>query len=225
MRTMCSGPGVIAALGSLCAVTACAVPQPRGPTVMALPKPGTSLAVFQQEDQQCRYYAGATIGHAQAGQAGTHPGGGNAALGTLPGASAGSATGAAAGSAGAGPGVGAESGPGPAGRVNNAGAGQYDPQTRYNIAYTQCMYSLGNAVQILPPPDDYGYYDYAAYGYPWYGYPWYDWGWPGFFGAGVFVFARGREFHHFHEGFHESFQRPFGEGFEGGFHGGGGFHR
>jgi hypothetical protein len=74
---MCTVRRVIATVGSFCAVTACAVEQPRGPTVMALPKQGTSLAVFQQQDQQCRNYAAATIGHVQPGQAGTHPATGN----------------------------------------------------------------------------------------------------------------------------------------------------
>jgi Glycine-zipper domain len=226
MRIMRRGPEVIATLGCLCVVTGCAVSPPRGPTVMALPKPGMSLALFQQQDQQCRNYAAASIGYTQPGQAGTQAAVGSAAVGTLLGAAAGSAIGAAAGNAGAGAAIGAATGlvGGTAVGANNASASEYDLQTRYNVAYTQCMYSLGNTVQS-PPPGPYGYYAYADYGYPWYGYPWYDWGWPGFFAGGVFVVGRGHEFHHhFHEGFHEGFQRPFGGGFNGGFHGGGGFH-
>jgi uncharacterized protein YcfJ len=213
----------IGTLGSLYAVTACAVQQPQGPTVMALPKQGTSLAVFQQQDQQCRNYAAGTIGYVQPGQAGTHAAVSGAALGTLAGAAVGSAIGAAAGNAGAGAAIGAATGlvGGTAVGANNAAASEYDLQTRYNVAYTQCMYFLDNTVQS--PPAGYGYYGYAAYGYPWYGYPWYGypwWGWPAFAG-GVFVFGGGRFHHHFHDGFHEGFQRPFA----GGFHGGGGFHR
>jgi uncharacterized protein YcfJ len=222
---MCTVPRVIGTLGSLCAVTACAVQQPRGPTVMALPKQGTSLAVFQQQDQECRNYGAATIGYVQPGQAGTHAAVGSAALGTLAGAALGSAIGAAAGNAGAGAAIGAATGlvGGTAVGANNAAASEYDLQTRYDIAYTQCMYSLGNTVQSLP--GGYGSYGYAAYGYPWYGYPWYGWGWP-FFAGGTFVFVQGHNFdHHFHEGFHEGFSRPFPEAFNGGFHGGGGFHR
>jgi hypothetical protein len=57
MRTVSRGPKMIAALTSLCVVSACAVLELRGPTVMALPKPGTSQAVFEQEHLQCRNYA------------------------------------------------------------------------------------------------------------------------------------------------------------------------
>jgi hypothetical protein len=152
MCTVRRGLDVMVTLGSLCAVTACAVQQPRGPTVMALPKEGTSLAVFQQQDQQCRNYAAATISHVQPGQAGTHSAIGNSA--TVLGAPADSETGAAAGNADVGTGAGA----GTALGANDAVANDHDPQTRYNIAYTQCMYSLGNTVQI-PPPAGYGYYD------------------------------------------------------------------
>jgi hypothetical protein len=111
--------------------------------------------------------------------------------------------------------------------ASNASASEYDLQTRYDVAYTQCMYSLGNTVQS-PPPGGYDYYGYAAYGYPGYGYPWYGypWGWSGVFVGGVFAFDGGHNFdHHFHQGFHEGFARPFPESFHGGFHGGGGFHR
>jgi hypothetical protein len=230
MRTVRRGPHVLAAIGSLYAVTACAVVPPRGPTVMALPAPGKSLAVFQKEDGQCRNYAAATIGYLQPGQVGTHAAVGGAA-GTLLGAAAGSAIGAAAGNAGAGAAIGGAAGlvGGTAVGANNAAASEYDLQTRYNIAYTQCMYSLGNSVQSLPQVD-YGYYDYAGDGYPWYGYPWYDWGAPGFFGGGVFAFGRDHDFdRHFHErfrgDFHERFPESFHGGFHEGFHGGGGFHR
>jgi hypothetical protein len=102
--------------------------------------------------------------------------------------------------------------------ANNAGVSSYDLQERYNIAYTQCMYSLGDTVRNQPRVQP--YYDYAGPGYP--GYPWYGWGWPGFVGSGFFGFDRDRHFHHgFHEGFHEGFHGGFHEGFHGGFHGGG----
>ncbi len=61
MRTVSWGTKMIAAVTSLCAVSACAVSELRGPTLMALPKPGTSLAVFEQEHLQCRNYAAETI--------------------------------------------------------------------------------------------------------------------------------------------------------------------
>lgn len=187
----------VAVLGCLCAVAACAVAPPTGPTVMGLPPQGKSLAVFQQEDAQCRYYAAARIGNAQPGPAGAPAAIGSAAVGTAGGTAAG---------------------------TNNAADSGYDLQTSYNIAYAQCMYSVGNAVQYLPP-NGYDYYGYGSdayswYGYPWYGYPWYGWGGPAFFAGGFFAFDG---HHHFDHDFHDHFHQGFHDG--GGFHGGGGFHR
>jgi hypothetical protein len=161
--------GLIGVLGGVGAVGTCAVVPPSGPTVMALPPQGKCLAVFQQEDGQCRNYATATIGYAQPGQAGTHTTVGSAAVGTVLGAAAGSAIGAAAGNAGAGAAIGGATGllSGAAVGANNAAASAYDLQTRYNIAYTQCIYSLGDTVQYLTP-GAYAYYDYAGEGYSWY---------------------------------------------------------
>lgn len=56
--------GVGAILGGACALAACAVAPPTGPSVMALPSQGKNLAVFQQEDGHCRSYASARIGTA-----------------------------------------------------------------------------------------------------------------------------------------------------------------
>ena len=62
------------------------------------------------------------------------------------------------------------------------------------------------------PLGGYGYYGYAGEGYPWY-----DWGGPGFFGGGVFVFDRDRGFHHdFHDGHHNGFHSFHASGFRGG---------
>jgi hypothetical protein len=89
----------------------------------------------------------------------------------------------------------------------NVAASEYDLQTRYNVAYTQCMYSRGDTVQYLPV-SSYGYYGYEDWGYPWYG-----WGEPWFVGGGIFAFDGDHGFHHdFHDHFHN--------GFHGGFHGG-----
>jgi Glycine-zipper domain len=222
MSTICRSPRTIGVFAGLCAVAACAVPPPRGPTVMALPRAGTSLTVFQQQDLQCHNYAAAAIGFAQPGQAGTQAALGSAAVGTALGAAAGAAIGAAAGNPGAGAAIGGATGlvGGTAVGANNAAASEFDLQTRYNIAYSQCMYAFGNTV--TNPPVAY------AFGSPWYGYadpwggPWYDWGAPVFVGGGLF-FSRGPGFHHFHGGFH-------GGGFHGGgphgggSHGGGGSH-
>jgi hypothetical protein len=53
--------------------------------------------------------------------------------------------------------------------ANNATASEGDLQMRYDIAYTECMYSHGDTVQRAPS-DGYGYY--ANVGDPYYGYPW-----------------------------------------------------
>ena len=59
----------VAALGGALVVAACAVTPPTGPTVVAAPPRGKSLAAFQQEDAGCRGYAGAatTAGSAATG--------------------------------------------------------------------------------------------------------------------------------------------------------------
>jgi hypothetical protein len=178
------GAKLIAVLGSASAVAACTAAPPSGPTVMALPSHGKSLGAFQQDDGQCHNYAAAAIGPHQPAQAG-----------------AGAAIGGAAGLVG-----------GTAVGATNIAASQYDLQTRYNIAYTQCMYSRGDTVEYLPA-SSYGYYGYEDWGYPWYG-----WGGPWFVGDDVFAFDGDHGFHH---GFHDHFHN----GFHGGFLGGRGGHR
>jgi hypothetical protein len=206
---------VIAVLGCVSAVAACEEVPPSGPTVMALPSVGKNLTTFEQEDGQCRALAAAKIGNVSSGNAGTQAAVGSATVGTVLGAAAGSTVGAAAGNPGAGAAVG--------GAVGLAG----DLQTRYDIAYTQCMYSYGDTVQSAPRGGygDYANVGYPYYGYPYYGYPWYDWAGPGFFGGGVFVFQRGHVFHHGFHRFHGGAHGRFRSGFHGGFRGGGGFHR
>jgi hypothetical protein len=220
---------LIAVLGCASAVAACEEVPPSGPTVMALPSAGKNLTTFEQEDGQCRAQAAAKIGNVLPGKAGAQVAVGSAAVGTVLGAAAGSAIGAAAGNAGAGAAIGGAAGlaGGVAIGANNAAASEGILQTRYDIAYTQCMYSHGDTVQS-PPPGGYGYYaneGYPYYGYPYYGYPWYDWAGPGFLGGGIFVFHRGHVFHHGFHRFHDGFHGGFRSGFHGGFHGGGGFHR
>lgn len=76
--------------------------------------------------------------------------------------------------------------------TTNAAAGQYDLQQRYDIAYTQCMYSYGDTVEAPPA----SYQAYASL-YPYWP-PWYGWYGPGFFGGDIFVFRGSNHFHHFH---------------------------
>jgi hypothetical protein len=214
---------LIAFFGCVSVVAACEEVPPGGPTVMALPSPGKNLTTFEQDDGQCRAQAAAKIGNVSPGQAGTQAAVGSAAVGTVLGAAAGSAIGAAAGNAGAGAAIGGAAGlaGGAAIGANNGTASEGDLQMRYDIAYTECMYSHGDTVQRAPS-GGYGYY--ANVGYPYYGYPWYGWAGPGFFGGGIFVFRGDHDSHHQFHGFHDGFHR-FHSGFHGGFHGGGGFHR
>ncbi len=164
--------------GMLLSLGACATVPPSGPTVMALPGPGKSFQQFQQEDYSCRVYAQQMTGYVNP-QTGTNQAVGGAVVGTALGAAAGAALGAIAGNAGAGAAIGAGTGlvGGTAVGAGNAQATQVSLQQRYNVAYTQCMYSRGNTVQSPPPA-------YPGYPYPGYGY---GYGYPGYVGPNVVI--------------------------------------
>jgi hypothetical protein len=132
--------------------------QPLGPTVAVMPAPGKPFDVFQSDQAVCKQFAASedTGGAQQANnrQVGT------AVVGTLLGAGLGAAIGGGRGAAiGAGAGAlgGTAVGAGPAGRA------QYSLQQRYDLAYSQCMYSRGNQVPgyqpagAPPPPPPPGY--------------------------------------------------------------------
>ena len=140
--------------------TACAVPPPAGPSVMALPGQGKNFEAFQQDDVACRQYAWQQTGGAAPGAAASQSAVGSAVVGTALGAAAGAAIGAASGAAGAGAAIGAGAGllAGSAVGANNAAATYGGVQQLYDISYTQCMTAQGNSVQAPPT--------YAAYPYP-----------------------------------------------------------
>ncbi len=181
----------VSVLGAPLVLAACAVAPPSGPTVMALPGQGRSLTAFQQDDVSCRGYAGMRTNYQQPGQAGANGAIGGAGIGTALGAAAGAALGAIGGNAGAGAAIGGATGliGGTSVGANNAAAGEFDLQTRYNIAYTQCMYARGDSVQSAPPGYRYSGYGGPGYGYgygygaPW-GYPYYG---TGFWGPSLVV--------------------------------------
>ena len=134
-----------AVLIPLLLVSACAS-EPMGPTVAVMPAPGKPFDVFQGDQALCKQYASNEVqgGAQQANnrQVGT------AVLGTLLGAGLGAAVGGGRGAAiGAGAGAvgGTAVGAGPASQA------QYSLQQRYDLAYSQCMYSRGNQVPGFVP--------------------------------------------------------------------------
>lgn len=192
--TVCGLGGTMMLTGML---AGCAVQPPTGPTVMALPAPGKSLENFQRDDYDCRNYAAQQTAYASAGQAGATPGVTGAALGTLGGAALGAALGAVGGNAGAGAAIGGATGlvGGAAVGSNSGAASQYSLQQRYNVTYTQCMYTRGDSVRS--PPPGYAYGVAPAYGYPPpVAYPYVASAWPGFWGPNVVVTGGGGWYGH-----------------------------
>src|SRR5579883_1514816 len=122
------------------ALSACTVPPPTGPSVMALPGQGKSFEAFQQDDMACRQYAGQQTGGASPAEAANQSAAGSAAAGTLLGAATGAAIGAASGAPGIGAAVGAGAGllAGSAIGANNAAAAYGGVQGAYDVSYTQC---------------------------------------------------------------------------------------
>ncbi len=174
------------ALVSVLAVSACAVAPPSGPSVLALPAQGKSFEAFQQDDATCRGFATQQTGGASPSQAATNSAVGSAVLGTALGAGVGAALGSVGGAVGAGAAIGGATGllAGSAIGAGNAQAAGGNVQSRYDIAYTQCMYSKGNTVQAP---------SFASAGFPGpYGYfpPGYVYG-PGFYGFGPTVVVGG----------------------------------
>ncbi len=158
-----------AILAPVLLLSACAS-EPLGPTVAVMPAPGKPFDAFQGDQALCKQYAS---GEVQGGsQQANNRQVGTAVIGTLLGAGLGAAIGGGRGAAiGAGAGAlgGTAVGAGPS---QNA---QYSLQQRYDLAYSQCMYSRGNQVPgyrpagapppdyapasaYPPPPPPYGYY-------------------------------------------------------------------
>ncbi len=145
--------GLSAAATSVVLVTACAVPPPAGPSVMALPSQGKTFETFRQEDAYCRSVASEQSGGPAASQAAENNAVGHAVVGTAVGAGVGALLGAASGNAGAGAAIGAGTGL-LIGSASGANAARYSAgelQARYDTAFTQCMYAYGNTVQSPPP--------------------------------------------------------------------------
>ena len=143
------------------ALSACAV-VPTGPNVMVLPGSGKPFEAFQVDDAVCRQYARSQLGIEPA-EAANQSAVASGAIGTVVGAAAGALIGAGAGNAGAGAAIGAGSGLvlGGASGLGASGASAATSQSRYDMAYVQCMYAKGNQVpgvatapvaRSTPPP-------------------------------------------------------------------------
>lgn len=132
---------IIIGLFSLSACTSI----PTGPSVLVLPGGGKPFDQFRSEDYRCRYYAFTQIGGATPSQVSAVSGIGSAVTGTALGAAAGAAMGGGKGAA-----IGAGSGlvMGSMAGGEAAQASGYEAQSRYDMSYIQCMYSLGNRVPI-----------------------------------------------------------------------------
>ncbi len=139
---------------------------PTGPSVMVLPPPGKPFEQFQADDAICRQWAAQQIGVTpqEAANQSTATG---AIVGTAVGAGLGAAIGSVSGSAGAGAAIGAASGllVGTATGANEGRIYGWRAQRRYDIAYLQCMYAMGNQIpggvaptrrvrRMAPPPPD-----------------------------------------------------------------------
>ena len=116
---------------------------PTGPSVMVLPGTGRTFDQFRFDEGDCRNYAYAQIGGQTATQAQQNSGVASAAVGTAVGALAGAAISGSSGAA-AGAGVGLLTGS--LIGASTANASGYEAQYRYDMAYTQCMYSKGHKV-------------------------------------------------------------------------------
>jgi hypothetical protein len=205
----------VGALFGALALYGCAVGPPTGPTVMALPGQGKSIADFQQDDLTCRQYASQQTAGASPNAATNESLAGGAPAGALLGAAPGAAIGAATGGAATGAAIGAESGllVGGAAGSEAANLSSAGLQRRHDISYMQCMAAKGESVPSASGlasayPYDYGYryyayprYQYWRYGYPYPGYQHWRYDFPYYNGPGFsggLFFGFGGHYHHRH---------------------------
>lgn len=167
-------------LASAVALGACTVAPPSGPTVMALPAQGKSFEAFQRDDYDCRDYSYFQGGGGASAQAASNSAVGSALIGTAVGAGLGLALGSLGGAGGAGAAIGGATGllAGSSIGAGNARSITGNAQQRYDVAYTQCMYSRGNSVQSAPTaysgyPSYQPAYPSSYYGSPYHGSPYY----------------------------------------------------
>ncbi|MBV8209204.1 MAG: hypothetical protein JO133_03980 [Burkholderiaceae bacterium] len=149
--------GSVAVASLVASLLAACAQIPNGPSVAVMPPPGKPFDLFVADDQLCRGYATQAIGGTSASQSAAASAVTSAAVGTALGAAAGALIGGH-NSVGTGAAVGAVGG-----TVVGLGAADASGRTvqrRYDIAYSQCMYSRGNLLpgqsaayyQAAPPP-------------------------------------------------------------------------
>jgi uncharacterized protein YcfJ len=137
------------AVTALLGLTACAA-TPMGPSVSVMPGPNKPFDVFAQDQAMCKDYASQQV--AGQAEAANNRAIGSAVIGTVLGAGLGAAVGGGRGAAiGAGAGAMVGTGYGASG----SDYANLPIQRRYDISYSQCMYSRGNQVP--------GYYAQPAY--------------------------------------------------------------
>jgi hypothetical protein len=118
---------------------------PTGPAVLVLPGTGKSFDSFRSDDAECRNYAYSQAGGKAAEQAGSDSVAKGAVIGTAVGAVVGGAFG---GSGGAATGAGFGLATGALAGASASHASSYTLQQRYDIGYTQCMYTKGHKVPM-----------------------------------------------------------------------------
>lgn len=142
---------MILGIGALGLLAGCAM-QPVGPTVAVFPAPYKPFEVFQQDQYECGQYAGSQV--AGRAEAANNRALGTAAIGTALGLALGAATGDGHAASFGGVAGAAVGGTIAADQSERAG---FSLQRRYDIAFSQCMYSRGNQVpgfqrSVAPPP-------------------------------------------------------------------------
>jgi len=141
-------------MAALTALASCAG-HPVGPTVPVMPAPNKPFDVFQEDQAICKSFADQQIGGAA--ESANNQAIGSAVIGTVLGAGLGAAIGGGRGAAiGAAGGAAVGTGYGASASADS----NYGIQQRYDIAYSQCMYSRGNQVsgyQSGPPSPPPGY--------------------------------------------------------------------
>jgi hypothetical protein len=147
----------LASTGPLLLLAACAT-TPMSPSVAVMPAHGKPFDAFQYDQTLCKQFAESEV--ASGTQRANNQHVATAVVGTVLGAGLGASLGGGRGAA-IGAGAGALGG-------SAAGAGmtaraQDSLQHRYDVAYSQCMYSRGNQVPVAHGGPGYGF---AAPGYP-----------------------------------------------------------